>query len=339
MEQTDFLSALSEAKRKRKTEAILQRLAQPTEPTQPAKLYHYTNADGLVGIISTDTLWASHIRHLNDFSEVKYGATLALDVLSSAPDPSGKELAEFFRRVLQAVARLIDPSGSPAQMADAGLGRLPFWEAYVVCFCEQNDLLSQWRAYGANEGYSIEFDPQLSFDEGLSSELDERSISFSQIDYDKDSQRKRLCALLNDFESDLAAASEKVPPASAENAVEAATWFLLDTLSEWVFTVKDGAFQEEREWRLLCLPPFAKLFDLDADVPRGVKTRVFRRRVVPYVEIGLFRKGRLRSLPITQIQCGPCVFPDLSANGVRILLRNNGYKWVAVESSKIPLRE
>jgi hypothetical protein len=28
---------------------------------------------------------------------------------------------------------------------------------YVTCFCESGDLLSQWRAYGADHGYAIEF--------------------------------------------------------------------------------------------------------------------------------------------------------------------------------------
>jgi hypothetical protein len=34
------------------------------------KLYHYTTWDGLLGILQTQTLWATHYRFLNDYSEI-----------------------------------------------------------------------------------------------------------------------------------------------------------------------------------------------------------------------------------------------------------------------------
>jgi hypothetical protein len=33
------------------------------------KLYHYTTWDGLVGILENQSLWATHHRFLNDYSE------------------------------------------------------------------------------------------------------------------------------------------------------------------------------------------------------------------------------------------------------------------------------
>lgn len=35
------------------------------------KLYHYTNWDGLSGILKTKSLWATHYRFLNDSSEFR----------------------------------------------------------------------------------------------------------------------------------------------------------------------------------------------------------------------------------------------------------------------------
>ena len=35
------------------------------------KLYHYTNFDGLKGILKSNTLWATHYKALNDFREVE----------------------------------------------------------------------------------------------------------------------------------------------------------------------------------------------------------------------------------------------------------------------------
>ena len=34
------------------------------------KLYHYTTFDGLIGILQTQSLWATHYKFLNDFSEI-----------------------------------------------------------------------------------------------------------------------------------------------------------------------------------------------------------------------------------------------------------------------------
>ena len=34
------------------------------------KLYHYTTWEGLLGILQTQTLWATHYRFLNDYSEL-----------------------------------------------------------------------------------------------------------------------------------------------------------------------------------------------------------------------------------------------------------------------------
>lgn len=36
------------------------------------ELHHYTNAAGLKGIVSTNTIWATHFRDLNDSTEVTH---------------------------------------------------------------------------------------------------------------------------------------------------------------------------------------------------------------------------------------------------------------------------
>ena len=47
---------------------------QPKEP--PDLLFHYTNAGGLLGILSTSRIWATNYRFLNDSSEIAYGAAI-----------------------------------------------------------------------------------------------------------------------------------------------------------------------------------------------------------------------------------------------------------------------
>jgi hypothetical protein len=45
-------------------------IAAPGFADQYPELHHYTDLNGLRGIISTNTLWATHFSHLNDNTEV-----------------------------------------------------------------------------------------------------------------------------------------------------------------------------------------------------------------------------------------------------------------------------
>jgi hypothetical protein len=42
----------------------------------PARVYHYTSTDGLLGILDSGHLWATDLRYLNDTSELHFGRSL-----------------------------------------------------------------------------------------------------------------------------------------------------------------------------------------------------------------------------------------------------------------------
>jgi hypothetical protein len=48
---------------------------------EPEHLYHYTTAEGLVGIVRDRKLWATDIFHLNDRREFIHGIKLAVEEL------------------------------------------------------------------------------------------------------------------------------------------------------------------------------------------------------------------------------------------------------------------
>lgn len=100
-------------------------------------LYHYTSADGLVGILRQHVLWASDSRCLNDTLEFRLGLSIALDTLGR--HRGFQPLRNWVEGVIDTWSR------------DAGL--------FVVCFSRDGDLLSQWRAYGRDgQGYCLGFD-------------------------------------------------------------------------------------------------------------------------------------------------------------------------------------
>lgn len=85
-----------------------------------APLYHYTSLANFWNIIRSDHMYARHVRFSNDSEEYKIGE----DIIRSLLDANEK----------------IQPM-----------------EYYMICFCEEPDLLSQWREY-AKDGVSLKFD-------------------------------------------------------------------------------------------------------------------------------------------------------------------------------------
>lgn len=105
-----------------------------TTTKRPAVLFHYTTPSGLLGILDSRKLWATHARFLNDAKELDYGLALIRDVLCSYP-----------------------PGNLVAAAADHLRSSRPAY--FLACFSAVDDLLSQWRAYSRNAtGYSVGFD-------------------------------------------------------------------------------------------------------------------------------------------------------------------------------------
>ncbi len=91
-------------------------------------LYHYTSREVFWLIMEEESFLARHIMFSNDYEENKIGR-----------EKISKAIKNFNND-------LMDTEASP----------------FMICFCEEGDLLSQWRGY-AKEGVAIEFD----FSKGL----------------------------------------------------------------------------------------------------------------------------------------------------------------------------
>ena len=151
--------------------AVVERKLEENYP----KLFHYTGFSGLEGIIKEQTLWATNALFTNDVSElhefkVKFNEYMMpslnefIDALSKKPE---KQLdiqnlggIEKIREIL------VDFIEHIYDFTFAGnLDHQPFVEPFIVSFCtteneaiEKHGLLSQWRGYGQEGGYALEFD-------------------------------------------------------------------------------------------------------------------------------------------------------------------------------------
>jgi hypothetical protein len=147
---------------------------------QHPELHHYTNYDGLRGIIESSTIWATHFRCLNDSAEVTLLQGFLINPMKERALRAAVALSGGNRHERRAITNASNRSelGRQTQafieaLFETGFtGRLitPLAEPFIASFCahslEQdyelsNGLLSQWRAYGGGEGaerYCIVFD-------------------------------------------------------------------------------------------------------------------------------------------------------------------------------------
>lgn len=231
----------------------------------PQTLFHYTTREGLVAILSSGTVWATGIRFLNDASEYIYAQSTFVKKLSEIRErvvepPHSEELDEAIRQLSELTAHI-----------------------FVFCLSRHGDLLSQWRAYGQpGNGYSIGFDaPTL--DEIIRRK---RGMQLAAVCYDP----RQQWDLMNRMEIE----AVKKCRATSEDP-RAFGKALCDVFLDVAPIIKDPAFEEEDEWRLV-------LRLADAASPQ-VRHRVGPSMLVPYVPIGL--KTKERPLPIQTIIIGP----------------------------------
>ena len=132
-------------------------------------LYHYTTWSGLLGIISSQSLWATHYKFLNDYSEI----VLFRNKLVTLIIPHVRESYEKFLEEFPNKQQQINQNGGldrivqhDAEVVVDAQYHATGDEIYILSFCGEhknsyindNGLLSQWRGYSSGGGFAIVFD-------------------------------------------------------------------------------------------------------------------------------------------------------------------------------------
>jgi hypothetical protein len=241
------------------------------QPPPPAVVYHYTDAFGLEGILRTGKLWATHFDFLNDTSEFRFAA---------------ETLAETLQITVQDL-----------NFADHPVAH------YISSFCEDQDLLSQWRGYTSKrQGYAI----------GIRSEsLLKTGAIFGKVNYGPFPPVKEWLQQI----MKKSAAIEKGTLNAKIFSQEIAGGFLATVL-----LTKNPVFQTEAEWRLV-MP----------GVPyKDARFRVRDGHLVPYIELDLDESA------IARIVQGPGGFREANRVSIKNFARTR-FKDVEVVDSVIPM--
>lgn len=207
-----------------------------------APIYHYTSIIGLNGIINSRSVWASDCRYLNDRKELVHAINLFISRIE--------------KRFNEALSLALD------------------WYSYSQAHCvfslsRSPRVLSQWRSYGDDgRGAAIGFYPKYLPGIGKSALLVECIYHDhdSFIDEVYEASKKDIEALQQMF-FDSDGAINLFWKRIEDNPLP------LAKLYAELLRVKNEAFQEEQEVRLVLSVPSAK-----------VKTRVAEGLIVPYVE-------------------------------------------------------
>jgi Protein of unknown function (DUF2971) len=298
-------------------------------------LHHYTTADGLKGIIEKNELWATSAYFLNDSAEITYGYGLLKEALDDwlAKNPRPEESLTL------GLAR-----GLRKSFGEDLLKRNIIQPIYLACFCEDDNLLSQWRTYGQSGGYSLGFRvpaDDLLTSQGFKPEPNTYTSKWVKVEYDRNEQAKKCKAILDpvltifddpDTARAIAAVSDH-PSVGYAKILRSIADILLDE----IVSFKNEAFNVEKEWRVVVRQrELTKQGTDDAGkTPTPVHFRISRGTLAPYVK--LIPTDPAKKLPIACVRTGPTLDKATAGMAVSMMLHKNGFS-ILVRGSDISVR-
>lgn len=309
---------------------LRQRLVTGAATRVPETLYHYTDAAGLLGIVTSRTVWATHYAYLNDASEFRYAVGVMEDVVEEASaDAEPDSWKARFRHFISQGNIASDYSVGSADDAEE--------QQFVACFCEGGDGLSQWRGYGKSIGgcsLGFPFAHLRSIEKQINESQLGKTVNQSspQITVEffpcwyKELEQKALIA--EGFERVLRHCATTRYPID-DSSLGTLLRGILRPVSS---CFKDPAFEDEDEWRLVVRiwrPRFGGSVrfgddrertqdDIHMDQIATVRFRKGEYSLVPYIAVPVVSNA---ALTLSRVVLGPTPLPDNARAAVMQLLR------------------
>lgn len=281
------------------------------------KIAHYTNLDGLIGIVRERGFWLSEHRCLNDLVELESGKKIAISVLKKF---GTVDCDSTFRDILHSAA--------------AKLSKHQFLPLYICSFSKDLDSLALWRGYAKNgKGVSIVFD----YDPGNMFFTTLPHMRAVDVFY-KNKDKERICneiikIFLDEYNKDI---KNNDPPVLDDWLKDKWITDLAEGLLYVCVSFKHEAFSSEKEVRVIAYNE--KDFN-------GLEYRTVKERIVPYINSARLYKGHDEyekgdvQLPISKVIIGPTANQNEMNKSIEKFLKDHNYSEVRVCSSNIPFRE
>lgn len=260
----------------------------------PPIIYHYTNLEGAAGIVRSRSLWLTNVHYLNDSRELKHAIDLARAV---APELMAQNRSATHYQVLSKFTH-----------------QLASFENTNICvasFCEDGDLLSQWRGYGSSgQGVCLGFSGKA-----LAGLGPRHSAKLLKCVYDPMMQRQVVQNFLAYLAESYRTIESDIVP------------YFNSVFLQMAPALKDRAFREEQEWRIATMP--VKETNKNYDVRTGFG------RLVPFYKLD-FPEDQLATL-VEESYIGPSALASHNAQALGTLLRKAGLT-TTIRHSSVPYR-
>ncbi len=302
-------------------------------------IYHYTDLDGLLGIVRNHCFWASDLNTVNDPAERIHIWNELKAVVHEDVKEAREKLPSAYGDYLESWEHKIVPKPRLTERTeyelfleklDEGLQKsisiLNFgsqFRVFSVSFCRQRDLLSQWRGYGfEGGGVCIGFHKKILAEDFEQAEL-------LTVEYREKKQRSFIRQLLK--KAFLEYKDKTRSPGELQNlndlALALCAVSIADLCNESGHRFKISGFEEEKERRLVCRLP-------DESLMGRVKIRSRSGKVVPYLEL-VPLSGHL---PLAEVISGPAYQSTAANYALESLITSCGYPNIKIQASKYALR-
>ena len=269
-------------------------------------LYHYTNLEGIRGIITERAIRCTQFDYLNDPLELQYGRELIIQKL------------KYFRNIERNLIitnflnDLINDSGS--------LGKSPSHSIFMASFCDNGNLLSQWRGYasrgcGYNLGISLDSDTQACDD--LHNPV---KFYLRKIIYEFDEQESMIefyLSKLIDAISSSIKSFENYSKIDRETILSKIGLHLKNLLVDIIISLKNPVYAREKEWRLIRVIRWDELTTI-------INFRGKNDELIPYVNTIIFNRYMdSLNFPLCKIKFGPMLDNKKTQKALELFVQNS----------------
>lgn len=283
-------------------------------------IYHYTDLNGLIAILESQSFYCTNINFLNDRKEFNHGVDLVKENINSIKE--NKDNKEILKHLKTEIDSILDI------------------DRYVTCFSKNGDLLSQWRSYGnQGKGIAIGFAPH-EMEESLADE-----VFGMDIVYNPENQNGIIEEYLKII-PEYFKQNKKLFDWGNYNYDYLVAKSTIEFIEGALATFKHPSFIEEEEFRI------EYKFDgiLNKTKEKEILFRSSDNLIIPYVKLfSKFTEEKHKpdnekhtdfgtKLPLTEIILGPSLDYEINKVGIEKLLDKTNYKNIEIKESAIPYR-
>lgn len=283
------------------------------------EIYHYTDADGILGIVDNQQFCATKNDFLNDYKEHNLITNILEQVSCSLSD--GVKIDD----IKQSIARYFDYVANKEDIRkcnntldrfiDDDILKNYLNEEYIMAFSTDRDNLTLWGNYSQLAGYNIGFDREMLVSNIKKNNRRTKSyynyIIEGKVIYLSDEEKANVVSnLINEIYSDF----------KKENVDDIViTKVIITHLILISNFIKHVAMSQEQEYRILLIKVSNESTLNSNEKLVKSKIRVCGNSLIPYIAVPIDTKASLKNITI-----GPTNNMDISPKGIIYLLRKRG---------------